>query len=158
MTFDQAFEVLMKHEGGYVNDPRDPGGETKYGISKRAYPDIDVANLTVDQARDIYRRDYWDACKCDELPIRARLLVFDSAVNQGVGTAIRLYQEALGVKADGVIGPKTIEASYKNNNDETYAEFMALRSARYQKHPKFDVFGKGWTKRMFDVMARSMDV
>ena len=75
MTFDEAFEILIGHEGGYVNDKRDPGGETKYGIAKRSYPNVDVRNLTRAQAVDIYRRDFWQRVRGDELPRESTLEV-----------------------------------------------------------------------------------
>ena len=79
MNFDVAFEKLIGHEGGYVNDARDPGGETKYGISKRAYPDEDIAGLTLERAKQIYRRDYWDAVQAEYLPDAVRFDLFDAA-------------------------------------------------------------------------------
>ena len=110
MTFDEAFDKLLAHEGGYVNDRRDPGGETKYGISKRAYPGEDIANMTVERAREIYARDYWGPAGCDAMPDGAKLQVFDMAVNSGVKTAIKTVQLAIEETPDGVLGPKTLMA------------------------------------------------
>lgn len=146
--FERAFRIVVGEEGGYVNDPRDPGGETKFGISKRAYPDVDIRNLTLDDARAIYRRDYWDRVGGDDLPYRWALLVFDAAVNQGVDPAIRMMQDALGVMVDGNIGPRTLAAA-NLDDDRRPARFLALRVFRYQRTKNFDRFGYGWVTRCF---------
>lgn len=150
MGFEQAFASVVGLEGGYVNDQRDPGGETRYGISKRAYPDEDIKNLTLDRAKVLYRRDYWNACRCDELPARLAPLVFDAAVNQGVATAIRLLQQALHITVDGRIGPQTV-ACAKSAGDELPAMYLAHRAVRYAQTNNFEIFGLGWFKRLFIV-------
>lgn len=143
---DDAITLILKHEGGYVNDQRDPGGETKYGISKRAYPSLDIAGLTEQQARDIYARDYWAACKCSELPPAVALCVFDAAVNQGAGFARKALQEAVGAKVDGVVGPMT-QNKAAIDPFGTVAKFQAIRVKRYQGTPNYDRFGAGWLVR-----------
>ena len=90
-NFDRAIDFVLRHEGGYVNDPRDPGGETNFGISRRAYPTLDIKNLTKEQATGIYRKDYWDKVGGDILPWPWDLILFDTAVNQGVAWAIRFF-------------------------------------------------------------------
>lgn len=146
--FEIAFRIVVGEEGGLSDDPRDPGGLTKYGISKRAYPDEDIANLTLDRARELYRRDYWNRVRGDDLPFRWALLVFDAAVNQGVDPAIRMMQDALGVLVDGRIGPRTIAAA-QVGDDRRPARFLALRVFRYQRTKNFDRFGYGWITRCF---------
>lgn len=148
--FERAIDVVLAEEGGYVNDPRDPGGETKFGISKRQYPDIDIAALSVSAAKDIYRRDYWDVCKCDDLPWPMCLFVFDSAVNQGVGAAVRMLQRAINVPQDGILGLRTMAAAAKARPWHV-ARFMAFRAMRYQSTRNFDRFGEGWLIRLFRV-------
>ncbi len=86
-NFKRAIVFVLRHEGGYVNDPRDPGGETKFGISKRAYPQVDIMSLTVNEAKDIYKTDYWDRAGCDGLAWPLCLVVLDTAVNCGVDKA-----------------------------------------------------------------------
>lgn len=146
--FDQCFDKLLGHEGGYVNDPRDPGGETKFGISKRAYPDIDIAALTVEQAKAIYKRDYWDRARCDELPPVVAFHVFDTAVNSGIGQAIRFLQRAVGVADDGVAGPLTINAVRRLDVESLAARFNGQRLDFMTKLSTWDVYGKGWARRI----------
>lgn len=151
MTFDQAVEFVLKAEGGYVFDPRDPGGETRFGISKRSYPKEDIKNLTEQRAKEIYKRDFWDAAKCDQLPAALRLAVFDAAVNQGLGAAIRMLQACLQVTQDGVLGPKSIAAAQKNPESLVIA-YMTERAMRYMGTANFDRFGRGWLNRIFHLM------
>ena len=105
MNFDLAVKLVIGFEGAYVNDPRDPGGETKWGISKRSYPDVDIRNLSTDDAKQIYKMDYWDKMQCDKLPEGLRLAVFDCAVNQGISMAARTLQKLAGARMDGMVGP-----------------------------------------------------
>ena len=97
-TFDEIIEKVLEHEGGYVNDPDDAGGETKYGIAKRWYPDVDIKNLTKEQAKKIYHTDYWRRGKCDELPSQLRHIYFDMCVNFGRGGAVKVLQQAANSK------------------------------------------------------------
>jgi lysozyme family protein len=149
-NFDRAFEIVLGEEGGYSNDARDPGGETKYGIAKKFYPDVDIAALTKDDAKIIYERDYWTPVRAGELPWPLCLYVFDCAVNQGVPTAIRLLQESMGVVVDGKFGPITMQAASGLTSRGT-ARFMALRARRYAATRNYDVFGLGWFTRLFVV-------
>lgn len=148
MNFDEAFEIIIGHEGGYVNDPRDPGGETKFGISKRAYPAEDIKALTLDRAKELYRLDYWDPCRCDALPAWLRLMVFDTAVNQGVGKAARLLQDAVGAAVDGKIGPKTLAAA-QSADISALDEYGAQRALAYVGTKNFATYGLGWFRRLF---------
>lgn len=154
MMFDRAFEIVLRHEGGYVNDPRDPGGETKYGISKRAYPKEDIANLTTARAKEIYRRDYWAKIKGDDLPWPIALAVFDSAVNCGVSRAAKWLQESIGTNADGVIGDVTVKLVKRNSNPVRIAQDVLTRRMIYYsilKHWKD--YQRGWTARVLDIAA-----
>lgn len=149
--FDKAFEHVLGIEGGYVNDPKDPGGETKYGICKRSYPAVDIKALTIEQAKAIYKRDYWDKIKGDDLPFPLNLFMFDAAVNQGVDPAIKMLQAALSVAQDGVIGAQTLKVAIQAKGSDLPAQFMAARAMRYIGTRNFDRFGKGWFKRLFVV-------
>lgn len=147
--FDKAFQHIINAEGGYVNHPDDPGGETKYGITKRDHPHLDIKNLTVADAKAIYKQNYWLAARCDDLPWPLSLYVFDAAVNQGPGTAVRLLQKSLGVAQDGVIGNNTRMAIQRADQDELSAMYLADRALRYTGTRNFDIFGRGWLKRLF---------
>lgn len=146
--FDKALQFLLRPdvEGGYINDPSDPGGETNFGISKRAYPDEDIKNLTKDKVGAIYHKDYWDKCRCSELPPGVDLVVFDIAVNQGADTAIRLLQLALGITVDGVIGPNTLMTANVKQPGLTQ-ELTVRRIIRYGNSKNFNIYGLGWIRR-----------
>lgn len=129
MSFDRAFEYVVGEEGGYVNDPQDPGGETKYGISKRSYPGVDIKNLTLAQAKDIYKRDFWDAQRLDSRPWHQALVIFDCAVNQGHGRVRQILDR---IPRDG----------------EFVVHFQAERALHYASLPTFSRFGRGWMRRL----------
>lgn len=148
MDFDSAFEKLLGHEGGYVNNRVDPAGETKYGISRRSYPGEDIAGMTVERAKVIYRRDYWGPAGCDALPDSAKLQVFDAAVNSGVTPAIRLVQRACGTTADGVLGPQTLLAINSMPTARFVARFNGARLALMAELPNWPSFGRGWARRI----------
>jgi len=158
-------------EGGYANDPDDPGGETNHGISKRSYPGLDIKNLTEDEAAEIYRRDYWEPCNCDELPAGLALAVFDAAVNQGRSAAIRLLQraiESLGwgrLTADGIVGPNTLagaRACWREDPLFTLAEYLSFRADRYAQRaheaPAQSKYRRGWLKRLFKLEAACLRI
>ena len=148
MNFDQSFEKLIVHEGLYSNNLKDPGGETKYGISKRAYPNEDIKALTLDDVRAIYRRDYWDRAQCDRLPPMLAFQVFDGAVNSGIGTSIRWLQSAAGVTQDGYVGPLTIRAVGDKDPDMMIARYNGARLQFMASLSTWDVFGRGWARRI----------
>jgi lysozyme family protein len=150
-NFERALIFVLKWEGGYVNDPLDPGGETKFGISKRSYPDIDIKNMTLEGAGEIYKKDYWNKCKCGELPYTIAAVLFDSAVNMGVQRAVRLLQKAVGVPVDGVIGPQTINAAGKADVVELVISVLALRIEYYAGLGGWNRYGRGWTKRCLSI-------
>lgn len=154
MEFPQAVDHIFKYEGGLVDHPKDPGGITKFGISLRAYPDLGpdgIRQLTKRKASQIYKRDYWDAMRCDELPAGLRLMAFDCAVNQGVGYASKALQTSLSVVADGVIGPKTLQAARKGNVPRAAHRFAVNRFLRYRRNRNWDTFGEGWMNRLLSV-------
>lgn len=148
MTFDEAFEKILGHEGGYVDNPRDPGGETKFGISKRAYPNVDIKNLSVEGAKMIYKKDYWDALACDSMPVSARLFVFDCAVNCGKVAAIKILQRAVKVKDDGVLGPMTLKALTNSVPMTFVTRFAGCWIDYYTNLSGWPTYGKGWVRRV----------
>lgn len=149
--WEKAIAFVLRAEGGYTLDPHDKGGETNFGISKRSYPKLDIKNLTEEKAKSIYQKDYWQFCKCDELPSPLAIAVFDAAVNQGQGAAPRMLQIALRVNVDGVIGDKTIAAAFKSGNDGV-VRFMSQRMARYIrtiiKDQSQEIFADNWSDRL----------
>ncbi len=148
MNFDEAFERLLGHEGGYVNDPRDPGGETKFGISKRSYPGEDIKNLTLGRAKQIYARDFWGPAGCDTVPDGIRFDLFDMAVNSGVKAAVRTLQRTVGETPDGVLGPLTLQALQSIDPVRVAVRFNAQRLVFMASLPNWPAFGRGWANRI----------
>ena len=155
--FERAVEFVLDHEGGLSEDPKDPGGLTKFGISQRAYPNLDIRNLTREAAIELYRSDYWNRCKCGELPSPFAVILFDSAVNQGPGAAIRMLQKSLSIKVDGVMGPETIGAAHRANIHNTVCEFVARRAFDYAQNPNVVTFGMGWYRRLAQCQMAAME-
>jgi len=148
-----AFVIRLDIEGGYVNDPHDPGGETKYGISKRAYPQLNIAALTRTQAKDLYHRDYWLRAGCEALPDLIAVATFDCAVNQGVGRAKRLLQRAARVRVDGKIGPITRAAIAAADEDTLLLEFLSHRLRAYAVTRNARRYMRGWSRRVLALYA-----
>ena len=158
MGFEEAVELVFLHEGGYIDDPDDPGGATRFGISRRSHPDIDIANLTRRRASEIYRQQYWIRCRCDDLPSPLATLVFDAAVNQGPEAAIRMLQRAVGAVVDGVIGPDTLVRARRLGRDRnTVLNLAAERGYRYGRTRNFDRYGRGWMRRLMAVLAQALE-
>lgn len=154
--FEEAFDVVVGTEGGYVNDPQDPGGETNWGISKRAYPKLDIKNLSKNEAEAIYLRDYWLKCRCADLPGFWRLPVFDCAVNQGCGDAIEFLQRAVGVADDGIFGPKTL-AAVDRAGIQAFDDFQVYRVLDYARLSTFGRYGKGWLRRVMLTFRKPLE-
>lgn len=160
MTFDDAFEKLIGHEGGYSDDPRDSGnwtggkihsGElrgTKYGIAANTFPKLDIKNLTLDQAKDIYKRNYWDKIITPDIPLNVRFTLFDMAVNSGIGFAVKILQRALCVEDDGDIGPQTLAALKANSPKLLANRINANRLLAMTEMSGWPTFGKGWARRI----------
>lgn len=142
--------VILYEEGGYVDNPKDPGGETNMGISKRAYPNIDIRHLTPTQATTIYYNDYWVKAQCGDVPGSLALYVLNAAVMSGVGEATKLLQQLIGVGADGVFGPVTFKA-VQQFPASRHQEYLTLYLQHLQSLPTFATFGKGWTNRLFNL-------
>ena len=162
-NWDEALLHILKYEGGYVNHPADPGGMTNLGVTKRVWEEwtgkpateADMRALTPEMVGPLYKTRYWNAVKGDDLPSGVDLCVFDAAVNAGVGRASKFLQQAVGVNADGQIGPKTIAAVTAKPADDVIEEFCALREAHYKSLSTFATFGKGWMRRLGSVEAES---
>ena len=154
--FNDIIEITLHHEGGYVNDPNDLGGETNFGIAKRFYPDEDIKNLTKDGAKDIYRRDYWDKNKVDDMPEQLRHIYFDMCVNQGRGRAVKILQitanaKGAGLKVDGGLGPKTIGSLKNVELERVRAYRIKYYADLVTRKPDLEKFYFGWFRRGLEV-------
>ena len=156
-TFNEIIEKVLEHEGGYVNDPHDRGGETNFGITKKFYPDVDIKNLTKEQAQHIYHTDYWRRGKCDEIPSKLRHIYFDMLVNFGKRGAVKVLRRAANAKnkdkidVDGGLGPATLKA-IQNLELERVRAYRVLRFANLViKKPEQERFWFGWFRRATEV-------
>lgn len=138
----------MGHEGGYKNDPYDPGGETKWGVSKRAYPHLDIKNLTREAAKDIYYKDFWLAIDAEDLPDGVTYQLFDFAINSGIQTSIRYFQRALGVADDGNWGPISQGVASKTTESDMIMRLNAERLDFMTRLKNWPNHGKGWARRI----------
>lgn len=160
MNFDAVFERVVGHEGAYSDDASDPGNwtggspnrgklkGTKYGISAASYPLWDIKNLTLDQAKFIYRKDFWDPLNADKLPDGVAFQLFDFAVNSGIQTALRYFQRALGVADDGIWGPASQTAADRTSESDMIMLLCAERLELMTKLKNWQHHGKGWARRI----------
>lgn len=148
VNFDTAFDRLLGSEGGYSNDPSDPGGETNWGISKRSYPDVDIRNLTREQAKEIYRADFYNRIHADEMPGSVAFQAFDFAVNSGIDTAVRHLQRAINVADDGHWGPISKAAMLRADPSDTIMRLSAYRLDFMTRLNGWSRFGRGWARRI----------
>lgn len=168
-NFEKSFERVVGHEGGLSLDRNDRGNwtsgkvgvgslnGTKYGVSAMAYPSLDIRNLTLQDAKDIYRRDYWNKCRCDDLPKAIDYLVFDAAVNHGNSRSAKFLQTAVGAGADGIIGEKTVaKVNAKNDAIGVCSEFCVTRGLFYTNIGTFQRYKLGWFRRLFDTHATAV--
>jgi len=171
--FDSLFELVCSHEGDYGDDSVDPGNwtggavgvgscrGTKFGISAAAYPDIDIANLTFDEAKSLYRRDYWEKISGDRLPSALALLVFDAAINNGPERAISWLQGIVHVERDGIIGQNTLSAINQVANDRDglialCSEYLTQRLMFMTSLVTWKTFGLGWALRLFKLSLETL--
>jgi lysozyme family protein len=164
-TFDAVFKKTLSEEGGYTDNQKDRGNwtggvigrgicnGTKYGISAASYPYLDIKNLDVIQAKQIYKADYWDKCHCDLMPWFVALNLFDMAVNSGVKASITTLQHVLGVDVDGIIGNQTIKAAHDVEQIEFNGDFFDCRLAYVKQSKGWLDFGLGWKNRFKRIMA-----
>ena len=157
-SFDEIIEITLEHEGGYVHDPKDLGGETNFGIAGRFYPDVDIKNLTKEGAKEIYKKDYWDKNKVDDLPDSLKHIFFDMAVNQGRGTAVKLLQRACvakgaDIKVDGGMGPNTLNAIKKYKPELERCRMYRVKHYMdiVSRKPEQERFLFGWYRRALSV-------
>jgi lysozyme family protein len=155
-NFEECLAHVLKHEGGYVDHPKDPGGATNLGVTKKVWEEWvghevtkdDIKALTVADVAPLYKARYWDKCRCDDLPHGVDFAVFDLAINSGTGRASKFLQGACGVAADGAIGPATLAAVAKMNPRELASIICERRLEFLQALPTWETFGKGWGRRV----------
>ena len=163
-NFEAALKALLKHEGGFVNHPQDPGGMTNLGVTKRVWQDYvkrevdesEMRSLTPEAVAPLYRGMYWDAVRADSLPAGVDLVTFDCAVNAGPRQAAKFLQRAAGVKDDGAIGPATLETVRGRDAKEMIESFSEQRLNFLKALPTFSTFGKGWTRRVEEVKIEAL--
>ena len=154
-NFRDCLELVLKHEGGYVDHPKDPGGRTNLGVTQRVWEEWighpatekDMRELTPAIVAPMYEMRYWRTSYCEKLPRGLDLLVFSMAVNAGAGRSVKLLQDAIGVVADGVIGPNTMAKINEANVETLIDKFSEARTAFYKGLKLFPVFGRGWLAR-----------
>lgn len=146
VDFDKAFDRLMGHEGGYTPGKGDPGGETKWGICKRSYPQLDVQSLTRDGAKAIYKRDFWDRVAIASPALRYQ--AFDFAVNSGIDTTVRKLQQVLGVADDGAWGPVSAAALARVDESDVLMRLLAARIRFMTRCSTWALHGAGWMNRI----------
>jgi lysozyme family protein len=165
-NYQHCLEMILHHEGGYVNHPKDPGGETNLGVTKRVYEDFggekEMKDLTVDDVAPIYEKNYWGRMKCDDIPSGLDLCVFDFGVNAGTGRAAKYLQTMIGTTADGGIGPNTLKAlaTFVENEGLEYAieTYQANRQKYYESLSTFETFGRGWTRRVEETTKEALEM
>ena len=155
-NYQACLDMILHHEGGYVNHPKDPGGETNLGVTKRVYEEWggtkDMKDLEVEDVAPIYRKNYWDRIKADDIASGLDLCVFDFGVNAGTGRSAKYLQTLIGTTADGGIGPNTLSklSDYIDENgiEDTIKNFQSERQSYYESLSTFETFGRGWTRRV----------
>lgn len=156
MNFNTAFDLLLGHEGGFSDHAADPGGKTNYGITEAVAREAgytgDMRELPMQLAKDIYLARFWRSIRADDLPPGIRYAVFDAAVNSGPAQATKWLQRALGVEADGVIGPKTLAAAYAQDARALRLRMLAQRLRFMAGLPNWPAFSRGWARRIADLM------
>jgi len=160
-NWEKAFQAVLKHEGGFVNHPKDPGGMTNLGVTKKVWEEfvgreVDEAEmraLTPDVVKPLYKKNYWDKIKGDQLPSGVDYAAYDLAVNSGTGRAAKYLQRIAGVPDDGVIGPKSMEAILACDPVQTVDAICDMRLDFLQKLPTWGTFGKGWGRRVEEVKS-----
>ena len=155
-NFNEIIEKVLEHEGGYVNDPKDLGGETKYGITKRFYPELNIKELTKEKAKQIYKADYWDKNRVESLPQNLWHIYFDMCVNMGKRTAVKVLQRAANSKGrnidvDGGMGPATLKAVKGVEVERVRAYRVKYYADLTTSKPEQDKFYFGWYKRATEV-------
>ena len=165
-NFDKCLEMLLHHEGGFVNHPKDPGGMTNLGVTKAVYDawtgkessEAEMRALTPADVAPIYRKNYWDKVRGDDLPSGVDWCAFDWAVNSGSKRPAKAIQKAVGAKQDGAIGPMTLQAVANEEPDKIIEAVYHTRQRFYERLSTFETFGRGWTRRNKETLEAALDM
>lgn len=165
-NFDEALKAILHHEGGFVNHPKDPGGMTNLGVTKKVWEEwvgheVDektMRGLTPEIVGPMYKVKYWDKVKGDDLPAGVDYVVFDAAVNSGPGRAAKWLQACVGVDPDGGIGPKTLAAVNAFDASQLVEDYAKRRLSFLMDLETWDTFGKGWGRRVAEVQKTGLDM
>jgi lysozyme family protein len=165
-NFDAALKAILHHEGGFVNHPKDPGGMTNLGVTKKVWEEwvgheVDektMRGLTPEIVGPMYKVKYWDKIKGDDLPSGVDYVVFDAAVNSGPGRAAKWLQACVGVEPDGGIGPKTLAAVNAFDASQLVEDYAKRRLSFLMDLQTWDTFGKGWGRRVAEVQKTGLDM
>ena len=169
-NYEDCLSEILHHEGGYGNHPKDPGGITNRGVTKAVYDKWigressvqEMKDLTEEDVAPIYKKNYWDRLKCDDLPNGLDLCVFDFGVNAGTGRSAKYLQKMIGTTVDGGIGPNTLKAVYNYVEEVglegTIEEFQKRRQSYYEKLSTFETFGRGWTRRVEETTDTALEM
>lgn len=156
-NFARALDFVLAREGGYSNDKFDPGGETKYGICKKSYPDLDIKNLTIATAGSIYFKDYWEPNWCDQMPYWAALAVFDTAVNMGRNSAVVCLQKTARMQENGKLSAELIRVIKHLEPQDGLADYLSYRLVRYANLAGWQRYGRGWSRRVALLAMEAFD-
>lgn len=165
-NFHDCLIMLLHHEGGFVNMKEDPGGMTNLGVTRAVYEtwlgrevsEQEMRDLQPEDVKDLYKNNYWDKCKCDDLPSGLDWAVFDWAVNSGTGRSAKAVQKVCGAEQDGAIGPKTLALVEGQNTKYMIEEFGRIRQDFYESLKHFKTFGKGWTRRNKETTEKALSM
>ena len=165
-NFDKCLEMLLKHEGGFVNHPKDPGGMTNLGVTKavydkwigRASTEAEMRALTPKDVAPIYKKNYWDKVRGDDLPSGADWACFDWAVNSGSGRPAKALQRIVGATQDGAIGPQTLKMVASQDPKMIVEKMYDQRQAFYENLKTFETFGRGWTRRNKETKETALEL
>ena len=163
-NFDKCFQLVLEHEGHYVNDSRDPGGRTNLGVTQRTWEtylnrsvtEAEMRALTPENVKSFYKTQYWDKLKGDQLPAGIDYAAFDLAVNSGPYKAAKYLQQIAGVADDGIIGPKSLEAIFACDPEQTIDALCDMRLDFLKRLATFETFGKGWSIRVAEVKSKAI--
>ena len=165
-NYSTCLAIILEHEGGFANHPDDPGGITNHGVTKKVYDawvdrettPREMRDLTHEDVAPIYKKNYWNRAKCDQLPSGVDLSVFDWAVNSGVSRSAKALQRIVGVEQDGGIGPMTISAVNDFEPIDIIEKMHYARQSFYEKLSTFETFGNGWTRRNDETKEKALEM